>query len=156
MRTYFSRFSGFSRLGFLRVRVARTRGQDGFTLVELVVALVVLAILLGVAVPSYLLYRDRAKETASKASLGTALVPLQAYYAETGSYDGLSSWALRAYDAGLSSGIDAMGNGALYCIQHTSAGPTYYTVRNATNYPPGANGVSSADLGKIVKQACWN
>jgi len=46
--------------------------------------------------------------------------------------------------------------GAFYCLQHADAAPTYYSIRNAANYPPGANGVSAANVGKIVKQACWN
>lgn len=49
---------------------ARKTLASGFTLIELVAVMVVLAVLAGVAVPKYLDYADRAKSSALEGTLG--------------------------------------------------------------------------------------
>lgn len=46
------------------------RIRSGFTLIELIAVMVVLAILVGVALPKYFDYSDNAKQAATKATLG--------------------------------------------------------------------------------------
>lgn len=53
--------------------------ESGFSLVELAVALVVVAVLIGVAIPLYLGMRRESVETAAQAELREALVPLRAH-----------------------------------------------------------------------------
>ena len=60
-----------SRLLRRRARPA----QDGFTLAELVIVISVIGILLLIAVPSYLGYRERSEEAAAKADLREASRP---------------------------------------------------------------------------------
>ena len=57
----------------------RFESEDGFTLVELTIVLLVLGILLTIAVPSYLSFKDRASKTAAKADVAQAMRAVAAY-----------------------------------------------------------------------------
>jgi type II secretion system protein G len=62
------------------------RKEKGFTLVELMIVIIILAILTGIAVPSYMVLRNRAREVAAKAELTNIATALEMYMADLGSY----------------------------------------------------------------------
>ena len=60
--------------------------NKGFTLVELLVVLAILAMLLTLATPKYFNSLERAKEATLKQDLNTVRDSLDKYYADTGQY----------------------------------------------------------------------
>jgi prepilin-type N-terminal cleavage/methylation domain-containing protein len=60
----------------------RLEREDGFTLVELTIVLLVLGILMTIAVPSYLSFKDRAGKTAAKADVAQTMRAVIGYGAD--------------------------------------------------------------------------
>ena len=98
-----------STISGLKRRLARE--ESGFTLIEMLIVLVILGILLAIAVPSYLGFKDRANRGAAQANVRSAVPAVEAYYADHGNYAftlnpdntvaGTTLASLQAIDAGV-------------------------------------------------------
>ena len=86
-------------LSNVRQRLARNEG--GFTPIELLVVLIIIAVLLAIAVPSYLTFKDRAEQRAAGANVRAAIPAAEALYSDTNSYSTISPTVLMGIDAGL-------------------------------------------------------
>jgi type IV pilus assembly protein PilA len=75
--------------------------ESGFTLIELLIVLVIIGILLAIAVPSYLGFRDRANEKSAMANVRAAIPSAEAFYSDNNTYDGMDLAALTGIDSGL-------------------------------------------------------
>ena len=72
--------------------------EQGFTLIELLVVIIIIGILLAIAVPSYLGFRGRAADSSAKANVRAALPAVEAFYADNGTYTGMTVATLQAID----------------------------------------------------------
>ena len=112
---------------YLRKRIAKGRGESGFTLIELLVVIIIIGILLAIAIPSYLKFRDRANESAAKANVRASIPGLEAYYADNNTYAGLTLAGIQAsYDAGIKSVTIRAATQGGYCLENTSPGTVTY------------------------------
>ncbi len=106
----------------LRARI--DRDDEGFTLIELMVVVLIIAILLAIAIPTFLGARSKAQDRAAQSNLRNALTAEKTYYVDNQTYTDNTSSNLTNLEPSLT--YDA-------AAAPTVVGDVYVETANATD-----------------------
>ena len=93
--------------------------EQAFTMIELLIVMLILAILVTIALPSYMSFKDRANDKAARANVRDSIPAMVAWTADhrTG-YVGVTVAKLQAsYDAGIKNITVYNATSTLYCLR---------------------------------------
>jgi type IV pilus assembly protein PilA len=77
------------------------RDEDGFTLIELMVVVLIIAILLAIAIPTFLGARERANDRGAQSSLRNGLTAAKTLFTDNQNYSTASKAALEGVEPSL-------------------------------------------------------
>ena len=109
-----------------RLRSSGGGGEDGFTLIEILVVILIIGVLSAIAIPSFLNQTGKATDAAAKELAHSAQVAAESYATDhSGSYAGLTVSTLPQYDSTIQT--SAAGGGA-WVQSVGTATPTGYSI----------------------------
>jgi type IV pilus assembly protein PilE len=122
-----------------RSRIARCDRSRGFTLIEIMITVAIIAVLAAIAIPSYQDYVRRGYVVDGTNGLATMRADMERYFQDNRTYEKVSATVLPPCHADLDESKRKFGNFVVSCAGAAGLKPTQFTL-TATGSGP-ANGV---------------
>ena len=103
--------------------------ENGFSLVEVLVVILIIGILAAIAIPAFLGQRGKSRDTEAKSAVRTAASAAKAFLTENKAYTGMDVAALRADEPSLNQGAAA---GSGFTVSVTDADTAFVRVTSTT------------------------
>ena len=121
----------------LRMRETRARNvlaQQGFTLVELLVAVAIIMVLAAIAIPQFAAYRQRANDAVAESDLRNSITAQEAFFIDYSEYkDCVSPFDCELTLPGFEASKDNAGNYVVSPFRHNGAGDLQSYTATATH-----------------------
>ena len=135
----------------MRARLQSIGGEDGFTLIEILVVILIIGVLAAIAIPSFLNQTSKAFDASAKELAHSAQIAVEDYATDhSGNYTGLTAAALPTYDSTIQTTSNG-GNNA-YVMGVTNATANSYTV--TTSSANGSETFSITRLNGMITRTC--
>ena len=121
------------RIRRILLRTLISKNNEGFTLIEVMIVVAIIAILAAIAIPQLSVYRTKSYNTTAVSDLKNAAIAQEAYYVDNRRYtNNISSLTTVPYNLyisqGVSVGISSANNEAYLMTAYHSAGNITYTL----------------------------
>jgi type IV pilus assembly protein PilA len=137
------------------------KGQKGFTLIELMIVVAIIGILAAIAIPNFLQYQLKSRQSEAKTNLQAIKTSEVAFQAERGCYVGINVEGVAAPAAGTKTipftwgaGLPATGPGALWCqaggVFAGSFNDVGFKATGNVNYQYGADSTVAPTVGTFT------
>lgn len=103
------------------------RREDGFTMIELLVVMIIMAILVSAGLAFHFGARERASDATAKANIRTAVAAFEAYHGDNEGYNGMTVAGLQSsYSPGIGNIVIEWTARDDYCVSSTVNARTWW------------------------------
>ncbi|MDH3469787.1 MAG: prepilin-type N-terminal cleavage/methylation domain-containing protein [Acidimicrobiia bacterium] len=127
----------------------RLSSDEGFTLIELMVVVLIIAILIAIAIPSFIGFRKNAQDRSAQSDLRSGLLAQKGYWTENSQVYTADMTALRTFEPNLTTmdmEIAGAGVDTAVCMEVTSESGTVFAVKESAQGTEYGNGGTASTL----------